>query len=112
MSDAVTRYFAEFLMSSTNFLALPFERNFQPHSSTQFAANNWPLCIGFVASYLLFIYFGKMVMDSQKAFDLRIPLAAWNAFLCLFSFIGMCRTVRFLSQTIVWHLSYISFSSF
>jgi len=35
-------------------------------------------------------------MDQYKAFDLRIPLAAWNAFLCVFSFIGMCRTLPYL----------------
>jgi hypothetical protein len=93
MTDVVTRKFAEFLMGSTQFLALPFEKNFHPAEYTSFAANNWPLCFGLVGAYLAFIYFGRIVMESQKAFDLRLPLAAWNALLCIFSFIGMCRTV-------------------
>ena len=40
-------------------------------------------------------------MDKYKAFDLRLPLAAWNAFLCTFSFIGMMRTVPYLMGMIL-----------
>ena len=32
----------------------------------------------------------------MKPYDLRVTIAIWNAFLCVFSFIGMCRTI--LSQ--------------
>jgi len=38
-----------------------------------------------------------MIMAKQeKPFDLRIPLAAWNALLCVFSFIGMLKTMPYL----------------
>jgi hypothetical protein len=82
-------------MTSSNFLALPFERNFMPTATVNFANNNWPLVIGIVIGYVAFITVGTMVMAKQaKPFDLRLPLAAWNAFLCVFSFIGMLKTVR------------------
>jgi hypothetical protein len=81
------------LYASTDFLALPFEKKFMSEGYVQFAASNWPLCIGIVVSYLLFITVGKKIMESQKPFDIQLPLALWNGFLCLFSFIGMCRTV-------------------
>lgn len=34
-------------------------------------------------------------------FDLKYQLAIWNAFLCLFSFLGMCRTVPYLVANIL-----------
>ncbi len=50
------------------------------------------------AVYLAAIFFGKRYMNQRIAsggqrFDLRYPLAYWNAFLSLFSFIGAMRTV-------------------
>ena len=84
------------LMSAPNMLALPLERDFVPTVMVNFAANNWPLVIGIVLSYVTFISIGSTLMANKfmKPFDLRLPLAGWNAFLCLFSFIGMCKTVR------------------
>jgi len=67
----------------------------------EFAKNNWPLAFGIVGAYLLFCYFGKMYMDTRKPFDLKIPLATWNAFLCIFSFIGMCRTLPVLVGMVI-----------
>jgi hypothetical protein len=93
--DIMTRRIAEFIMSASQAFPLPFETSFSPVTMTNFAANNWNLCFGIVGVYMAFCYFGKQYMESRKPFDLRIPLAAWNAFLCIFSFIGMCRTVRF-----------------
>lgn len=82
-------------MEIPNFIALPVERNFTPTLTVKFAADNWPIAVGIVVAYLLFITAGSMIMAKQeKAFDLRLQLAAWNAFLCVFSFIGMCKTVR------------------
>lgn len=85
------------LMSSSQLLALPFERDFHPETTVNFAANNWPLAIGIVVAYVAFITLGSMIMERQeKPFDLRLPLAAWNAFLCVFSFIGMLKTMPYL----------------
>lgn len=90
MADLLARV----LYGASNFLALPIEKNFHPKASIEFAANNWPLCAGILVTYLVVIFGGQYLMKDRKAFDLRLPLAGWNAFLCLFSFIGMCRTVR------------------
>ncbi len=96
MSDAMTQKFGEYLIYFSNALALPVERNFKPDVFTSFAANNWWLCFTLVTLYLAGIFGGRKIMENFKPFDLRLALAAWNAFLCVFSFIGMCRTVSFL----------------
>jgi hypothetical protein len=94
MSTFVTNL-SKNLMASSNILALPFERNFDPTATVSFASNNWSLVIGIVVGYVAFITIGSMIMAKQaKPFDLRLPLAGWNAFLCVFSFIGMLKTVR------------------
>jgi hypothetical protein len=83
------------LMASSHLLALPIESNFHPETTVSFAANNWPLVIGIVSAYVVFITLGSMVMAKmEKPFDLRLSLAGWNAFLCVFSFVGMVKTVR------------------
>jgi hypothetical protein len=84
------------LMTSSNLLALPFERSFTPYTTVNFASNNWPLVIGIVVAYVTFITLGSMVMDKVKPFDLRLPLAGWNALLCVFSFVGMLKTMPYL----------------
>ena len=84
------------LMGSSKILALPIESNFSPTATVNFAANNWPLAIGIVLAYVTFITAGSYIMAKQtKPFDLRLPLAGWNALLCVFSFTGMLKTVRF-----------------
>jgi hypothetical protein len=84
------------LMAAPGSIALPIERDFLPTVTIDFAANNWPLAIGIVCAYLSFITVGSLLMSRmEKPFDLRMPLAGWNALLCVFSFTGMCKTVRF-----------------
>ena len=74
---------------------LPFERDFFAGPYVEFAAKNWGLVIAIVVIYLMGIKIGTVAMAKrEKAFDLRLPLAAWNGLLCTFSFIGVCRTVR------------------
>lgn len=71
-----------------------FEREFVSAPGVKFAADNWPLAIAIVIIYLMGIQIGQAQMSKRaKPFDLKYPLAAWNAFLCIFSFIGMCKTV-------------------
>lgn len=89
----VTQQIADVLSSSTKVLATPYELAFNPNPAIEFASNNWPLAFGLVAGYLLFIFGVQHIMKDRKPFDLRLPLAAWNALLCIFSFIGMARTV-------------------
>jgi len=81
--------------------ATEFEQNFDPKEYIEFAANNWPLAIGLVAAYMIFITAGSKVMDSMKAFDLRLALAGWNLFLCVFSSIGMMKTMPYLLGSIM-----------
>ncbi len=88
-----TQQVADALMSASHLFALPFEKNFRPEPYVAFASNNWPLCISLVTGYMVVIFAGRRIMENQQAFDLRVPLAIWNAALSLFSFIGMWRTV-------------------
>src|SRR3954468_15023033 len=93
MSDAMTKKVVDMLYSSTHLFALPFEKNFSADNAIAFAANNWPLAIGLVIGYLVFITAGSKIMANLKPFDLRMALAGWNMLLSVFSFLGMCRTV-------------------
>lgn len=90
---AIVQRFGEFLLSSSSALALPIEKEFDSAYLTNWASNNYVLCFSIIAAYLVVISAGSVIMDKYKPFDLRLPLAAWNAFLCVFSFIGMCKTV-------------------
>jgi hypothetical protein len=92
---------AKILFAVANLFALPFEKNFTPDKYLSFAQNNGFIPITLVVFYLLFCYFGSKMMKNREPFDLRIPLAAWNAALSLFSFIGMFRTVPYLVATIL-----------
>lgn len=84
---------AEGLIFASELLSTPYERSFVPTAFTDFAANHWSVPLVLTALYVSFCYFGQQVMRNFNAFDLRLPLAGWNAFLCLFSFLGMVRTV-------------------
>lgn len=94
MTDFDTKKISQVLFTVANAFALPFEKNFVPTEAVAFASNNWPLAIGIVVGYLIFITVGSRVMQNMKAFDIRLALAGWNALLCLFSFVGMCKTVQ------------------
>lgn len=90
------------LYASTRLLATPIELGFHHVEQIKdFTSQSYYIPFGMVTIYLLGCYFGSKYMESRKAFDLRIPLALWNAFLCIFSFIGMCRTVPYLLGSIL-----------
>lgn len=92
----MTEQISDLLISSTRFLATPYELSFDSNPPVEFATNNWPLAFGLVTSYVIFIFGAKYVMKDREPFDLRIPLAMWNALLSIFSFIGMFRTMPYL----------------
>lgn len=77
------------------------EINFTSQQPVQFAQNNWALVIGLCIVYGAMVAFGPSLMEHYKAYDLKVPLACWNAFLCVFSFIGMCRTAPYLGASIL-----------
>jgi hypothetical protein len=90
----LTQKVANILRNTSKFLALPIEINFDPTYSVNFAATYWPIVVSIVVIYLSVIFFGSKIMQQYAPFNLRLPLAAWNGFLCFFSFIGMLRTVN------------------
>lgn len=96
-----TQELASFLFSASNFLALPFERNFSNITSVEFAKSNVTIPVVIGGIYLILCFAGYRIMSNLKPFDLRVSLAFWNALLCIFSFIGMCRTVPYLLATIL-----------
>lgn len=77
-------------------VSFDFERNFQALPYVTWAGKNWTLSIAIVIIYLMGIQIGTaQIAKMKEPFDLKYPLAAWNALLCVFSFIGMCKTVIF-----------------
>ena len=87
-------------------LSTPYENNFVNVGAVNFAREHWryPVWLGVI--YVLFCYFGTKVMVNYKAVNCRNSLAAWNCALCLFSFIGMWRTVpRLLSMLMTMPLA-------
>lgn len=92
---------ANILFKSCDVLATTFEKEFKPHAYSEFANKSYVIPFAFVTCYILFCYFGTKFMKARTAFDLKFALAMWNLFLCLFSFIGMCRTVPYLIGNIL-----------
>jgi len=87
---------ADALFRASSFMATPFEKNFDFHNAVAFAGNHPFLPLVLVSLYMAFCYFGSKIMKDRQPFDLRIALAVWNAFLCTFSFLGLCRTVPYM----------------
>ena len=84
---------ADVLNVIPNLLNLPFEKSFTSNDPVEFTKNNYWIAISCVTAYILFITLGSKYMKDKAPFDLKVPLAMWNAALSIFSFIGMCRTV-------------------
>jgi elongation of very long chain fatty acids protein 6 len=53
----------------------------------------WWLSIVYSIIYIIFIYYGRALMESRERFELRTPLILWNLGLALFSIFGMLRCV-------------------
>jgi len=75
------------------YMYAPFEKNYDTNPGTEFTREHWALPLVAVTLYMAAIFFGKKYMASRERMDLRYKLAAWNCFLCLFSFAGALRTV-------------------
>ena len=99
--DRATKQISDLLFTIANIGALPIEKNFNSDSLTSFCANNYGFVIGIVICYATFLVGGTRLMKFMKPFDLKMPLALWNVGLCVFSFLGMCRTVPFILATIM-----------
>ncbi|KAF4711665.1 hypothetical protein FOZ62_001367, partial [Perkinsus olseni] len=64
--------------------------------TTQIMREYWWVSWVVVACYLIAIPVGQRIMKNRPAFNLKKPLALWNLFLAIFSFIGVTRTVPLL----------------
>ncbi|CAJ0931343.1 unnamed protein product, partial [Mesorhabditis belari] len=71
--------------------ALPFERVDEPVLITKFLQQNWAHTITISVIYFAIIKLIQSYLEHKKAFDLRLPLIFWNAFLALFSIFGFIR---------------------
>eukprot|EP00602_Paraphysomonas_sp_CaronLab_P011765 CAMPEP_0185041530 /NCGR_PEP_ID=MMETSP1103-20130426/40960_1 /TAXON_ID=36769 /ORGANISM="Paraphysomonas bandaiensis, Strain Caron Lab Isolate" /LENGTH=273 /DNA_ID=CAMNT_0027581301 /DNA_START=1 /DNA_END=822 /DNA_ORIENTATION=+ len=87
---------ASMLFSLASSWETEVERTFNCEFMHDWMERNGNLFFLSVAVYLCFCYFGIKFMENKKRFDLRIPLAMWNAFLSVFSTIGMLRTAPVL----------------
>jgi len=70
-----------------------FEKNFDSEVAMKFARDHYMLPFLICALYLALIFGGQKIMENRKPFKLQLPLASWNLFLALFSFIGVMRTL-------------------
>ncbi len=84
---------AHYLFQASHAFALPMEKAFLGGEYAAFAATHLYIPFVTVSLYLAFCVLGKRYMSTREAFDLQTPLLCWNALLCAFSFLGMCRTV-------------------
>jgi elongation of very long chain fatty acids protein 6 len=76
---------------------LDFEKSYDCEPVFQYMRSlNYTVPVVAVVSYLLFIYFGGIVMQKYKPFKLDTLLAGWNLLLALFSGYGAVRTVPHL----------------
>lgn len=82
---------------------LPFEKDFVCDVTAKWCLEHWNVPIAAVVVYLLCIYFGPKILKGKEAFDLNYPLALWNIFLSIFSFLGAARTVPFLLMWLSSH---------
>ena len=61
----------------------------------------WWLSIPYALCYILLVFLGQTWMRrTNRRYDLRNALIAWNTFLAIFSFWGACRCVPELVQSL------------
>jgi elongation of very long chain fatty acids protein 6 len=77
------------------------EKKFNPEPFVSFARDHPMLPIYICIGYVSFCFGGQYIMKNRDRFDLRYPLAYWNLFLSVFSFMGMIRTMPHLLHNIL-----------
>lgn len=100
-ADVAAQKLSQFLYATSNFMALPIEKSFEPMPYVNWMGAHWHVAAALVIGYVTVIFGGQHIMKDYKPFDLRLALASWNALLCVFSFMGMCRTVPYLLAQIL-----------
>jgi hypothetical protein len=84
----------------------PVERNFDSLHYSAFCMTNLYAMMTMCVLYLLFTFLGRRYMEDRKPYNLRGPLAAWNLFLAVFSFVGMLKTAPHLIMLLRRHSLY------
>eukprot|EP00638_Chattonella_subsalsa_P014719 CAMPEP_0117830978 /NCGR_PEP_ID=MMETSP0949-20121206/8823_1 /TAXON_ID=44440 /ORGANISM="Chattonella subsalsa, Strain CCMP2191" /LENGTH=296 /DNA_ID=CAMNT_0005672103 /DNA_START=131 /DNA_END=1021 /DNA_ORIENTATION=+ len=78
-----------------------FEKEYNPKPVLDYMNANPLLPIIACVGYLIFCYFGQIIMKKFKGFDLKWALAAWNLGLSIFSFVGFFRVAPHLLHMII-----------
>lgn len=87
-----------------------FEKNFDPLPYFSIFTSTWPtLPLVVVGLYYLMIKLGTRVMRDRQPFKWKFALASWNLLLCMFSFVGMLRTMPHLIHNLSHYSHYDSF---
>lgn len=92
---------AELLKAIANFGVTDFERDFQFQGGHSWVSTHWNVPVVAIITYLIFCFKGSKEMEPRAPYDLKMELAVWNAFLSIFSTIGMIRTLPFLLARLV-----------
>jgi len=79
------------------------ENNFDGAHLCAACRSRWWMSYVVVTFYLIGLWVGTSSMRHRQPFDLKKPLAAWNLFLAVFSFIGTLRTAPVLLTMLNTH---------
>jgi len=78
-----------------------FEQCFDQVATHGWVQEHWvSLCAWAGSAYVILVFSGQAWMSSRPPFNLRSPLAAWSAFLAIFSILGFLRTFPEFLHTI------------
>jgi hypothetical protein len=80
-------------LSLSKIYSQPYEENFMMSDSVEFTLQNWNIVFAIAGVYLLLVFSGPVVMKDCSAWDIKMPLAIWNAGLSVFSLVGLFRLV-------------------
>ena len=83
----------EYLAAIPTILSTTMETSFNALPTVQYMSENYWVPLTSIGTYLTFITIGPKIMENREPFQLTTMLATWNASLCLFSFIGMIKTL-------------------
>ncbi len=101
MAEIDQERLGQFLYGVAEFGTFAFEREFNPEKYLKFADDNYQIPVIALIIYLTFCFGTRWYLEGKEAYNLRMPLAMWNALLSSFSFMGMFRTVPYLLGNIL-----------
>lgn len=78
---------------------LAYEANFKGQPWIDFTREHTEIPVFAVCTYVWIVFYVPNILKDYGGFKLRVPFAAWNLFLAVFSTIGTSRTVPFLYKS-------------